>query len=324
MMNSPPVYTDFSQFAELRRGSQNDSSATLEKVARQFESMFIQMMLKNMRSASLGDDIFGSEQLDFYRDMYDQQLALHLSSQKGLGLASSLLKQLSPYANQHKHVQEQEATTPAVATQPERQAVELPVFQPAKVTVPASMATISLPAIEARERLEFVEAEDFISHIMPLAEQAAKKLGISATTLVAQAALETGWGKKIIQLPDGTSSYNLFNIKAGKNWSAASVNKNTLEYDRGTLHKQKDSFRVYDSFEESFADYVSLIKENTRYRKALQVNSDHDYLNAIHKAGYATDPRYVDKIMHIMQRDDFNTTASASSNVDSHVAKKLS
>lgn len=322
-MNTPPVYTDFNQFAELRRDSQTDSSATLEKVAKQFESMFIQMMLKNMRSASLGDDIFGSEQMDFYRDMYDQQLALHMSSQKGLGLASTLLQQLSPYAKQKQAEPQQAGDPERMITSLEKKAVDTAPHPAVRIPAPVNTTTVSQPVMVEKEKVEFDDAEDFVSRILPLAKQAADELGISARTLVAQAALETGWGKKIIRLADGTSSFNLFNIKAGKNWASDSVNRLTLEYDRGTLHKQKDNFRVYSSFEESFDDYVALIRDNQRYRDALQVDSDHDYLHAIHKAGYATDPRYVDKIMNIMQRSDFAAVADDMQNAE-YSGKKLS
>ncbi len=143
---------------------------------------------------------------------------------------------------------------------------------------------------------------DFINQVYPYAEKAGAELGLDPRVLVAQAALETGWGRAVSKHPDGTSSFNLFNIKAGSGWDGATVNKETLEYRQGVALKERASFRSYDSYQESFADYVKFIQETPRYHKALQQTSDSvSYLRALKNGGYATDPHYVNKILHIIK-----------------------
>jgi flagellar protein FlgJ len=138
---------------------------------------------------------------------------------------------------------------------------------------------------------------EFIRNLLPQAEAAAKELGISAKTLVAQAALETGWGKHQIKNADGTPSYNFFGIKAHGQWNGASVSKTTQEYSGGTAHAEVAAFRSYSSPAEAFNDYVKFIKSNPRYANALQHGGDgHRYAEGLQRAGYATDPAYAQKI----------------------------
>jgi len=145
-------------------------------------------------------------------------------------------------------------------------------------------------------------AEDFVNRLRPYAEIAAKELGVEANVLLSQAALETGWGKSVIKASDGSSSYNLFNIKANKSWKGAQQKVETIEYKDGVARKEMAGFRAYSSYQESFNDYVNFIKTNPRYRTAIKMAGKPErYMHELQQAGYATDPNYAKKVMKIYQ-----------------------
>lgn len=299
-----PTYTDFSGFAEMRAEAQVDPNASLKQVAKQFESIFIGMMLKSMREASMGDPIFDSNQSEMYRDMFDKQLSLDMANGKGIGFADALVRQLggkrglkgaAEQANSSHKTEAGGKVLPPAAQD----------LNPVQHTPVYGLAPAELPALHSiKEKTRFSSAEDFTQTMMPYAQKAAKKLGVSPLVLVAQAALETGWGKGITRKADGTSSYNVFNIKANNNWQGKSVMKPTLEYSNGHAKYEKARFRAYDSYAESFNDYVDFLQSNHRYGSALlNQGNDQDFIQDLHAAGYATDPDYADKVINIMKRD---------------------
>jgi flagellar protein FlgJ len=162
-------------------------------------------------------------------------------------------------------------------------------------------------ALKISGNLPINSAQDFVRHLHPIAEQAAKELGVEPKLLLAQAALETNWGRSLIKNRDGESSFNLFNIKAGKAWQGEQVPVKTLEFERGVGRKMQARFRSYESFEESFQDYVRLIKSNPRYGDALkQAGSPEHYLRGLQQAGYATDPKYAEKVIQIYRGNTIN------------------
>ncbi|HIP53373.1 MAG TPA: flagellar assembly peptidoglycan hydrolase FlgJ [Chromatiales bacterium] len=274
------VYTDFEGITRLKSQARDDAGGTLDEVARQFESLLLGQMLKSMRQASLGEGLLDNDQTLFYRDMYDKQLAIHMAESGGIGLAEAIKRQLGgavPSVNDPGAVEKTDASA------------KEPGF---------SMPTKANDAI--RHEPEFKSPEDFIRHLRPLAEKAAAELGVKAGGLLAQAALETGWGKGVIRHADGTSSHNLFNIKADRRWQGARVLHTTLEVEHGIPVRQQAAFRAYDSFDESFRDYVDFLKSNPRYREALQAASDPArYFRHLQEAGYATDPRYAEKVLDV-------------------------
>jgi len=166
-------------------------------------------------------------------------------------------------------------------------------------------------AIESgRQKVEpvaFESQQQFVDTLLPYAEAAADELGVAPQVLIAQAALETGWGNAVQKLPNGRSSYNLFNIKAGADWRGQKLSVNSLEYIDGVARKERSAFRVYDSYAQSFADYVNFIKSSPRYAQALNVAEDPQaYATELQQAGYATDPIYAEKVMNILQRNVVN------------------
>ena len=156
--------------------------------------------------------------------------------------------------------------------------------------------------------------ESFVSAIWQHAQSAASELGVDPRALVAQAALETGWGKKVMRRNDGSSAHNLFGIKS-TGWSGDSVRRSTQEYRNGVAGTEKADFRAYSSAKESFADYVRMLKNNPRYQQALAAGGDvRGFASALQKAGYATDPGYAAKIAAIANGPLLNRAISTVTN----------
>lgn len=282
--------TDFGQFAKLRSGAKDRDPETIKQVARQFEALFTQMLLKASHSDdTASNDLLGGSGSDTYRDIYDQQMAAQLSSGKGLGLADLLARQL---IGAQKAVAE--GATSAGST--------------------TSLNGVPHPNPSPEGRGATSESADaFIDEITPHAEKAAKELGIPARVLVAQAAHETGWGKRQIKNADGTDSHNLFGIKASRGWDGATTHTTTHEYVKGERRVERAEFRSYKTVGEAFEDYVSFVKDNPRYAEALKHGgSGEQYLQGLQKAGYATDPAYAQKIARVAYGRTMSATLDAS------------
>ncbi|HEB86203.1 MAG TPA: flagellar assembly peptidoglycan hydrolase FlgJ [Gammaproteobacteria bacterium] len=315
------IYTDLSSFSRMRKEAQNNPEKTLKTVARQFESLFMQMMLKSMRDASFGDPVFDTSQSRFYQDMFDKQLSLNLSQGRGIGLAEMLEKQL------HGSLHKPAASTPvppadSPAVKDQKRKLIMPVLGAAgevsqkigsrkrKLIMPVlsaanevSQKTKSRSAPDESMPAYFSSPQDFVQKLMPLAQKAAGKLGVKPEVLLAQAALETGWGQHISRHTDGSSSHNLFNIKAGAGWDGDRVAIRTLEYRHGLARHERAAFRAYDNYADSFSDYVDFLQSGPRYQSALKkVDNPQTFIRELHGAGYATDPDYANKIIDIMQR----------------------
>jgi flagellar protein FlgJ len=271
-------YADPANLSALKREASAQSPEALRETARQFESLFTTMMLKSMReaSASQGDSLFGSDQQDFYQDMFDQQLSTQLSKGKGLGLADMLVKQLMQGVG----------TAPGTG---EGSAVQVPPGQGAAVPTAGNWPP--------RTQDEFVQA------ILPAATAAGRELGVDPATVIAHAALETGWGKSVPMGADGKPSFNLFGIKAGGSWSGEVANSTTHEFQGGRMQKVVDGFRSYESPGESVGDYVKLLRSSPRYAAALGTGDDTAaFAKALQRGGYATDPDYAMKLTAVAAR----------------------
>ena len=299
------VYTDFKGLAELRLNGEANPEETLRAAGRQFEAMFIQMMLKSMRDASAGDSLMGSGGQDMYQDMFDKQISLTLSAKGALGLGEAMARQMQ-HSQATAKESSKDSSNPVAAMMPPRfsapaaaiQAMPLPGVVAPTLTAPAG------PRAANEGEAGFNTPEEFVAALWPAAQAPARELGVDPRVLIAQAALETGWGRSVLQRGDGQSSHNLFNIKAGGNWDGGRVNVATLEYRDGVAVKERADFRAYDSFSDSFADYVDFIKSQPRYRDALaQAGDSRQFVSELQSAGYATDPRYAEKIGTILRRD---------------------
>lgn len=290
--------------------------ARIEEAARGLESQFAQMLIKSMRSATPGDP-FGGDTT--YREMYDQALAKELTKGRGLGLQPMIVRQLSGAT-----------ATPAspVDGLPLRQPaapMSLPAADtPSGLPLPAglrgsslslapassgtSLQAMAMPprpplaaAVDSCDEnapLDCSSPEAFARSVWPHARKAAEELGVPAKALVAQAALETGWGRRLAGR-EGITSHNLFGIKATGGWRGAKVESATHEYVNGQRINERAAFRSYGSPADSFADYTRLLK-NPRYADARGTGGDvHHFAKALQRAGYATDPAYAAKIVAI-------------------------
>lgn len=287
------VYNNPNGLARLRRDAQAPSPETVREVAQQFEALFIQMMLKNMRGTGVGDELFGSDQEKLYRDMFDQQLSVDLSEKGALGLADLLVRQLTRQPGG-----DGQATVTGAAPVAEARAAAAPS--------PPSPAPHAVTAAQPEEGTKvagepaITSPEDFVRVLAPHAEDTARELGVSPRVLLAQAALETGWGRSVMRTPDGGSSHNLFGIKADARWSGDRVVSETLEYEGGVAVKRRETFRAYASYADSFADYAAFLRDSPRYGAALAEGGDGQaFLHRLQQAGYATDPEYANKISRI-------------------------
>ena len=367
------AYSDLNRLGQYKVGG--DSEANIQKAAQEFESLFINQMLKAMRA---GNEVFAegnflnSSESKTYQDMHDQQLSVTLAKEGGIGLADVLVRQMSKLKERasrpNPFAQEGAAGVPPAVTASqmntpsawpsspqaalnsrlpaageaarddsrllnqrrlalpgrgsERLQVAMDAAQPPQLAardwVPArSYAAPAERPLQTQSSpvLNFDTPADFVASLMPMAEQAAAKIGVDARYLVAQAALETGWGKSIIRTRDGESSHNLFGIKSHGSWEGESARVLTTEYKGGKAVKEAASFRAYDSYAQSFDDYVSFLQNNGRYEKALNVTENPErFVKELQQAGYATDPNYARKISQIARKmQTYQAVAAADS-----------
>ncbi|AQS38913.1 flagellar rod assembly protein/muramidase FlgJ [Shewanella psychrophila] len=319
-------FLDIGGLDSLRAKAQKDDKAALKEVAQQFEGIFVQMLMKSMRAANAvfeSDSPMNSEYTKFYEQMHDQQMSVNLSDKGMLGLADLMIQQLSP---------ETSNVTPASVLRGDMQSdlsqasIKSQVMNRAVISDETMNATAnsdikpmnpldsiltgkSLPSEVRQAEMTFTDRDDFIAKLYPHAEKAAQALGTKPEVLIAQSALETGWGQKMIKGAHGESSNNLFNIKADKRWQGDKALVSTLEFEQGVAVQQKADFRVYEDIKQSFDDFVSFISEGPRYQDAMKkVANPNEFIKALQNAGYATDPNYADKVIKVMEsiKPDFS------------------
>lgn len=356
------AYHDFQGLRELKKGAVEEDPEALKEVARQFEALFIQMILKSAREA---DELIGGEEslmrskdMSFFQGMLDEQFSIAMTqsnSGKGLGLADVLVSQLAKTpktpagevsedvrrgaqlltedvmqqlndrrlrfsrtplaaaANSSNQEQDRQAAAQAI------QAAQRPPMAAASDKTGRKPLEIDGLPVSADKRAYFASPEDFVRHIYPLAQKAAARIGIDPKLMIAQTALETGWGKFMIPREDGTSSFNLFNIKADQRWSGDSAEVQTLEFRNGQPQQERWPFRAYESLEQSMHDYIDFLSANPRYEQALDKATDPQaFAKGLQQAGYATDPRYARKIINIMDGSTLNQALENIATEDQH------
>ena len=406
-------YHDLSSLNELRSLAKKDEKEAVRQAAKQFESVFMSMLLSSMRKANKAfeqDNPLNTNNSEFFRDMYDQQLSTELSKNGALGLADLMVKQLSPdpapsklqrhltmpgdigaektLAMPHQskqklimpaqdpvfkqldperivlnvqrtkplsqqlspeqtvfavdntaglntsgqHTLKQSSYVPNTLVQPQAALTNVGILQspqlqqlgeetiwqshrvanlrPASPKAESStLHTMPLETVKstAEDSGEISEPIAFVQKLLPAARLAAKELGLEPMALLAQAALETGWGKKIFRATDGSQSHNLFGIKASSGWNGQVAVVDTLEYRQGSAQREKAKFRVYENVEQSMQDYVAFMKDNPRYQQALASTADaKSYFRQLQAAGYATDPNYAQKLTAVFDGPTFN------------------
>ena len=311
---------DMNGFQRLQHNARVDPEAGVQGAAQQFEALFIQMMVKSMRDATPTSGLLESRDTTFYQSMFDQQWSQVMAS-RGIGLADALVEQLhrqgvvgQPASNSDQELQALIAGiprgTPRVLDsplQPDSGNRLLPgsgyrfydeldaIHQQPVSSAPATLAEAPRPAASSHDHVE-----RFMQTLAMPAQAASAATGVPAELILAQAALETGWGRHEIATQQGHNSYNVFGIKAGSQWQGKTTDIVTHEYVNGRRTQVVDTFRVYDSFEHAFTDYANLIGNNPRYAGVLQASNAEQAARELQRGGYATDPRYADKLVSVM------------------------
>lgn len=303
----------------LKRAASQDPKAQIKAAARQFEALFLNQMLKSMRNAGFQSSLTSNKQIRFYQSLLDQQRSQSLA-EKGVGLADMLVRQLSGRddARVGTATAERIAAIPRGTPQPLSEAAASSAS-----STKTSAGQADQQALTSRARASQTltgqshavspsneDADDenicdrFVQQFSAAANAAARQSGVPAQLILAQAALESGWGRHEIPTTAGDNSHNLFGIKAGSGWQGGVVNTSTHEYQAGQRVAVRQPFRAYRSYSEAFADHAKLIADNPRYAAVRNANTPEQAARALQDCGYATDPRYADKLISIMNRID--------------------
>jgi len=315
---------DTQGFEALKHSARNGADpSTLRAAARQFEAVFTQMVLKSMRDATPQDGIFDSEQSKLYMSMMDQQLAQQMSS-RGIGLAEVMVRQLARAAGTPTPAADSPAAADAeMARLLDSRGADTPNaagasdMPPIGTIVPGASwnPTAGLRQYQAQERGGQgdgslgalpddapAHVSAFVARMAAPAEAASRASGVPARLIVGQAALESGWGRREITHADGSTTFNVFGIKAGANWKGRVAEITTTEYVDGQPQKVRAKFRAYGSYEEACADYARLLTTNPRYAGVVAAGSADEAAHGLQRAGYATDPDYGHKLVRIMKK----------------------
>ena len=295
----------------LRLKAKTDPKGAIRETARQFEALLMNVMLKSMRETAPQEGLFDSEQTRLYTSMLDQQLAQSMAG-RGIGIAEVLARQLMPAAQALPDTasagkQATSAATPvlpAASATPASKGIAPAQAQPAVIPIGVqgrALAAQPASSLAASSREAKSHPRMFIERLLPDAEAVSRDTGIPARFLIGHAALESGWGRAEIRTADGAPSHNLFGIKAGAGWNGRRVEVLTTEYSGGVAEKKVQSFRVYDSYQDSLRDYANLLASAPRYAEVLKNTHDaRAYARELQDAGYATDPRFADKLAGVI------------------------
>lgn len=305
------AYTDLNSLQKIK--AEGDKDVALHKVAKQFESMFVSLLFKGMRqsNAVFEEGNMGHSNAEkMYRDMYDQQMSLNISEGRGMGIADMVYRQLKGNVKpeqvntgdlDHSRMHKPNNLSPS-------DHAKLQSVLTTKNTLQASSAgvlgdVLPVKAIDKKAEFSPETPEEFSRELLPVAKRVAKTLGLDPLMMVAQAALETGWGQHMVKDAYGKNANNLFNIKADSRWQGDSVKTQTVEFRDGIAVKETARFRRYDSISNSVQDFVGFLQSNPRYGDALKKAGDgNQFVEALQQAGYATDPHYANKIKAVYQK----------------------
>lgn len=302
--------------AEASRNS--TSPAAMKAAAQQFEALFLSTILKSMRASLPQDGLFTSQQTKLYTQLLDEEISQQVARQ-GLGLADQMLRQMAATGQLdaeeiEPYLSKRQVLAPAAGDGLAAQAALALRNQPAPFRFAGKADETVLPPDEADKATGTVVRPDtgmrdvsalpphvraFTEQMRPYAEQASRETGIPADFMLAQAALETGWGRRQMRQPDGSPSHNLFGIKAN-GWTGQTVDAMTSEFENGRMVRKVERFRAYRSYADSFKDYARLIGDNPRYRDVMNTRDAVSFAYGLQRAGYATDPAYGDKLVRVI------------------------
>ena len=281
---------------KLKLAARNDSPQALKAVAKQMEGLFVQMMLKSMRQASFKDGLFNTQQSEMFTSLYDQQISQNIADKGKMGFADLMVKQLSGKSDAVAETTTATREVPLNISPARFIGVPLRLQTEVPQQAQANNERAALPEVPA------IPGGGFISRMMAPAMAVARLSGIPHQLIIAQAALESGWGKREILTEEGKPSHNLFGVKATAEWHGETTEITTTEYENGVAQKIKDKFKVYSSYAEALEDYMSLISRNPRYKNVVKSETPEIAAKALQTAGYATDPAYAKKLINIIQQ----------------------
>lgn len=274
----------------LRARAAADPKAAIKAAAQQFEALFMQQLMKSMREASTSSGMLDNAGTQMGTDMLDTQYANKMTGLRG-GLSDVIARQLERQMNGL-------VTGQALPTTGEAGSANAADAANAATAVGAAAGA---PGHGGAVKPQKLSHDDFLRVHQQSARAAEEQTGIPATFMVAQAAHESGWGKHEIRNTDGTSSFNLFGIKAGSSWKGKTAQVTTTEFVNGQPQKVVAKFRAYASYEESFRDYARLMKNNPRYANVVSAGSNAEgFAKGLQRAGYATDPAYAEKLTRVI------------------------
>ncbi|MGY0195460.1 flagellar assembly peptidoglycan hydrolase FlgJ [Leptothrix sp. BB-4] len=315
------------QLDGLRAAAKSDPKGAIKEVAKQFEALFMQELMKSMRAATQSSGMLDNNGTEMATGLLDQQYASEMTGRPG-GLADAIARQLERQTGLSNGAG---AALPTGGFQLPARPAAIQGLQGAGPntntnTIGAGRTSFSQgtqaasryaqldPAARIDTPAEFIQAHG------DAAEAVASDSGIPAQFMLAQAAHETGWGRRQIVGQDGTVSNNLFGIKAGPGWTGPSVVATTTEVVNGQPQKVQARFRAYATPEDSFRDYARLIGSSPRYQGVMAGLKAGDagnpqtataFAQSLQRAGYATDPQYAAKLGRVI-----DTTARVQRQLD--------
>ena len=288
---------DTQGLGDLKRSAKTGSAEATRGAAQQFEALFINQMMKSMRDATPSDGLMDNQQTKMFTGMLDQQLSQNMAK-RGMGLADVLVRQLSSQ-NDAKALAIG-GVDGANGTNGAASAIDIPLLQ--KQAGPLKGMEVQTNGISASGRTQAPHVRAFQEKLGSHAAEAEAATGVPAKFMLGQAALETGWGKRMIRNADGTNANNLFGIKAGPSWKGKVATAVTTEYVNGHARQKVERFRSYDTPADSFKDYARMLANNPRYEKVLNHAGDASaFAHGLQRAGYATDPQYGAKLSKIIK-----------------------
>jgi peptidoglycan hydrolase FlgJ len=286
---------DVKDVSELRQAARQNSPESIKTTAKQFEALFMNMVLKSMREATPQNGLFDSDQSRMYTSMLDQQISQSMAS-RGVGLADVLARQLSGMVKRDDAASPGDDKLDGLGLPAGASSVASPASSTSRTDAGATPAVRSNPSSPSHVR-------GFIDKLSSHASEASAATGIPAKFMLGQAALESGWGKREIKSADGSPSHNLFGIKATSGWKGKVVEAVTTEYVNGEPQTKREKFRAYDSYADAFKDYAGMLSKNTRYENVIANAQDvKGFAQGLQRAGYATDPHYASKLTRIINQ----------------------
>lgn len=281
--SSNNLAVDANNLSDLRVSAKQNSPEALKATAKQFEALFVNMMMKSMRDATPQDGPMDSDQSKMFTSMLDQQLSQNIAK-RGTGLADMLVRQMS-------------------ANPSARGGQKIDKAEPNPVNHALTSTKVKASPVDGAPKTQSPHVKAFQDQMSSHAEEASRATGIPAKFMLGQAALESGWGKHEIKAADGSASHNLFGIKATAGWTGKVVLAATTEYTNGVPQTVMQKFRAYGSYSEAFHDYAHMLSNNPRYGNVIANSHDaSSFAQGMQKAGYATDPHYASKLSNIINR----------------------